>query len=171
MTRTVLVVWMVACASAEHEARESCDALLACASIVNPFLVRDFDAAYGEEGVCWETSDEPALCEEACEQGLVGLWIEFEHPEGCDPSTFVEPGSLTVEQFFSEFDRRYCEAVETCNPGRGYCREYYGGYAAENCRGYDPVAADLCLATDFGCDDRYGYGYPVAPTACDGVCD
>lgn len=171
MTRFPWWLVLVGCSTPQEEAREVCDALLACASIVNPFIVRDFEASYGEEGVCWETAEDVSLCAQSCETSLTGLWIEYDHADGCDPSDFVTPGSLTVEQFFDQFDGEFCAAVKRCDPNRG-CYGYYGNGSAENCEDYDPLAADLCLSEEMVCNDANYYSpYPIVPTVCADVCD
>src|SRR5690349_9493662 len=117
--------WLVlaSCAGEEEREREACDALLSCASVVNPFLVEDLEAAYGEEGACW-AGDDTSACADACENALTGLWVEFDHPDDCDPFAFVEPGNLTEAQFFDAFGTAYCDALNTCN-GDGACSPDY----------------------------------------------
>ena len=161
-TAGILAMALLAAPSACGTAnRPTCDALIRCVGVMNPFLLAPTDADFGADGACWDT-DSRETCEAVCAEQLVALWI----PSGvdaCDPGPVTGEWVLSEPQFLERFNTLWCDAYDDCTNGA----ECFERDVACSGGRFDPEAAQACL--DVGgvqCrEDRFYY-----PDACESYC-
>jgi hypothetical protein len=161
-------VWAaLAAAGCGGDPREACDALMLCARTVNPFLVEDLAAEYGEAGRCWAEQD-GAACEQACTDEMVALWL----PSGaatCDPEPITGTPMLSEPQFAEAYWAFLCDLYVSCT-GRDSCPDETPDQACYGGR-FDPERAAACLEEPPFCSDQGDWSYVEVSEPCREVCD
>src|SRR5947208_1339737 len=94
----------------------SCDAMIACASIVQPASTAGFVEGYGSKGTCWADPSYAASCRQACDSSLAMLKMLY--PDQCDsvvPSS--PPSNLTgTDEACDTMVEAECGQFDHCAP-------------------------------------------------------